>query len=39
MSHNGWTLDSINANSAIFRRGEQISELSLELAAGQVRRR
>ena len=39
MSHNGWTLDSVNADSAIFRRGEQISELSLELAAGQVRRR
>jgi hypothetical protein len=37
MSHNGWTLDAVNANSATFKRGGQVSELSLELATGRRR--
>lgn len=37
MSHNGWTLEAIDADSATFRRGGQVSELSLELATRRRR--
>ena len=37
MSHKGWTLESVNADSATFTRGGQVSELSLELATGHGR--
>jgi hypothetical protein len=39
MSHNGWTLEAVAADSAVFRRGEQVSELSLELATSRGRQR
>ena len=39
MSHNGWNLETLNAESAIFRRGEQLAELRLDLPAGQKTRR
>jgi len=39
MSHNGWTLETVAADGAIFRRGEQVSELSLELATGGRRQK
>ena len=39
MSHNGWTLESVNANSAAFRRGGQTTELTLDLATDHGRRR
>jgi hypothetical protein len=39
MLHNGWTLESVNADSATFTRGGQVSELSLDLATGHARRK
>ncbi len=39
MLHNGWTLESVNADSTTFRRGEQVSKLLLKLATGQGRQR
>ncbi len=39
MSHNGWTLESVNADSATFRRGGQITELTMDLATSDRRRR
>ncbi len=39
MSHNGWTLESVNADSATFRRGGQITELTLDLVTNQGRQR
>jgi hypothetical protein len=39
MSHKGWTLESVNADSATFTRGGQVSELSLELATSHGSRK
>ena len=39
MSHNGWTLESVNADNATFRRGGQTTELTLDLATSERRRR
>ncbi len=39
MSHNGWTLETVDADSATFTRGGQVSELSLELATDHGRRK
>jgi hypothetical protein len=33
-THDGWTLESIDSTSASFRRGEQVTELPLDPAAG-----
>jgi len=38
-SHKGWKLESVNADSATFTRGGQVSELSLDLATGDGRRK
>lgn len=39
MSHSGWTLEAVAADRAVFRRGDQVSELSLELATSRGRQR
>jgi len=39
MSHNGWNLETVSAQSAVFRRGEELTELRLDLTASQRRRR
>ena len=39
MSHKGWKLESVNADSATFTRGGQVSELSLNLATDDGRRK
>ena len=39
MSHDGWNLQSVTADSATFERGEEVSKLSLELATGRGNRR
>ena len=33
-THNGWTLESLDSTSARFKRGEQVTELLLDPAAG-----
>lgn len=38
-SHDGWTLDAVDAKSAHFSRGEQKTELPLEVETGSRRRR
>lgn len=37
-THDGWTLESVDSRSASFKRGEQITELLLDPAAGDRRR-
>ena len=37
MVHSGWNLEDVTADSATFKRGEQRSTLSLELAGAQRR--
>jgi len=39
MSYDGWTLESVDVDGATFRRGGQVSELSLDLATGHGRQR
>ena len=39
MSHDGWTLDTVTASGATFRRGAEIEELPLEADTGNRRRR
>jgi hypothetical protein len=39
MSHDGWNLESVTADSAAFKRGEEVSKLSLDLATGRGTRR
>ena len=39
MSHDGWTLETVDVDGAIFRRGDQVSEISLELATSRGRQR
>jgi hypothetical protein len=38
MTHDGWTLDSVNANSAKFTRGAEVNELPLDPGATSRRR-
>ena len=38
-THDGWTLESVNSNSARFTRGAQIAELPLDPETGNGRRR
>lgn len=37
-THDGWTLESVGSTSANFKRGEQVTELALDPAAGGRRR-
>ena len=39
MTHNGWILDSVLANRAIFKRGDDSTEIELETDTGLRRRR
>ena len=39
MAYNGWKLESVEADSVTFQRGEQTSQLFLELATGYSSRR
>jgi hypothetical protein len=36
-THDGWTLESLDSKSARFKRGEQVTELPLDLATGDRR--
>jgi len=38
MTHNGWTLDRIESDKAVFSRDHEVSELSLEVQTGRRRR-
>lgn len=38
MSHDGWTLDSVNSNLATFRRGPEVQELPLDPGTSGRRR-
>ncbi|MDH3904729.1 MAG: hypothetical protein OEV16_03690 [Gammaproteobacteria bacterium] len=37
-THDGWTLESVSSTAASFKRGEQVTELPLDPAAGGLRR-
>lgn len=37
MTHNGWTLDRIEANKAIFSRDHEVTQLDLEVQTGRRR--
>ena len=37
MTHNGWTLDRIEADKAIFRRDHEVTHLDLEVQTGRRR--
>ena len=37
-THDGWALESVGSTSASFKRGEQVTELALDPAAGGRRR-
>lgn len=37
MTHNGWTLDRIEADKAVFSRDHEVSELNLEVQTGRRR--
>jgi len=39
MSHDGWTLETLNSSAATFRRGEELTEVALETEPNQRRRR
>ncbi len=39
MTHNGWTLESVLADRAIFKRGDDSTEIELETDTGSRRRR
>jgi hypothetical protein len=39
MSHNDWNLESVTADSATFKRGEEVAKLSLDPATGRGTRR
>lgn len=39
MSHDGWNLESITADSAAFKRGEEVARLSLNPATGRGTRK
>lgn len=39
MSHDGWTLETLNSSAATFRRGDELAELALETEPTQRRRR
>jgi len=39
MTHNGWTLESVLADRAIFKRGDDSTEIELETDTGLRRRR
>ncbi len=39
MSHDDWTLESVSASAAIFRRGDDVSEILLETKTSTRRRR
>lgn len=39
MTHNGWTLESVQPDRAVFRRDNDVSELPLEVQPGRGRRR
>ena len=39
MTHNGWTLESVLADRAIFKRGDDSTEIELETDTGPRRRR
>ena len=39
MTHNGWTLESVLADRAIFKRGNDSTEIELETDTGSRRRR
>ena len=39
MAHNGWTLESLQSEEAVFRRGDETASLKLETAIGARRRR
>ena len=37
MTHNGWTLDRIESDKAVFSRDQEVSELDLEVQTGRQR--
>jgi len=37
MTHNGWTLDRIESDKAVFSRDHEVSELDLEVQTGRRR--
>lgn len=39
MAHNGWTLDNVQPDRAVFRRDNDVTELPLEIQPGRGRRR